>query len=177
MLASRKRYSFTLSLLVIVAVVAVPKLGLGADGQRRLQNAPSGTGWAMQAMAALTGGNQVNSVAESGSVTRTVGNDQEAGTITLQSTGIMTNQITISTNAGNRSETRSWDSGMPSGEWTGLDGQPHQMAQQNCWTDAVWFFPRCHYCLITPIPTSCSPTSDRCSIAEVMPSTSGYIDI
>ncbi len=29
----------------------------------------------------------------------------------------------------------------PSGEWTGLDGQPHQMAQQNCWTDAVWFFP------------------------------------
>lgn len=101
----------------------------------------SGTTWAMQAMQALTGGIQVNSVTESGTVTRTLGNDQEPGSITLQSTGIMTNQITISTSAGNRSETRSWDGSRPSGQWTGLDGQPHSMKQFNCWTDAVWFFP------------------------------------
>jgi hypothetical protein len=95
----------------------------------------------MQAMAALTGGTQVNSVTESGSVTRTLGGDQEQGTITLQSTGNTASQITISTSAGNRSETREWDSGGPSGQWIDLDGQPHQMAQPNCWTDAVWFFP------------------------------------
>jgi hypothetical protein len=95
----------------------------------------------MQAMAALTGGTQVNSVTESGSVVRTIGNDQESGTISMQSTGNTASQITISTSAGNRSETRVWDSGGPSGQWTELDGQPHQMAQPNCWTDAAWFFP------------------------------------
>ncbi len=30
---------------------------------------------------------------------------------------------------------------VPLGQWTDLNGQPHQMAQHNCWTDAVWFFP------------------------------------
>jgi hypothetical protein len=95
----------------------------------------------MQAMQALTGGVQVNSVSESGTVTRTLGGDQQQGSITLQSSGVMTNQITISTSAGNRSETRYWDGQWPSGEWTGLDGQHHPMADHNCWADAVWFFP------------------------------------
>lgn len=115
--------------------------GIAADGQQKSQRLPSGQTWAMQAMAALTGGNQVTSVTESGSVTRTLGNDQETGNVSLQSTGVMISQMTISTSAGNRSETRSWSSGMPSGQWTGLDGQQHPMSQHNCWTDAVWFFP------------------------------------
>ena len=101
----------------------------------------SGTSWAMQAMQALTGGIQVNSVTESGTATRTLGGDQRQGSITLQSSGVMMNQITISTDAGNRSETRTWDGQWPSGQWTGLDGQHHQIADQNCWADAVWFFP------------------------------------
>jgi hypothetical protein len=101
----------------------------------------SGTTWAQQAMAALTGGIPVSAVTENGSVTRTLGGDQELGTITMQSTGNTSSQITLTTNAGNRSEARNWDSNGPSGQWTGLDGQPHPMAQHNCWTDAVWFFP------------------------------------
>lgn len=109
--------------------------------QGRTQQDSSGIAWAMQAMAALTGGNQVTSVTESGSVLRTIGNDQESGTISMQSTGNTASQIIISTNLGNRSETRQWDSGGPSGQWIDLDGQPHPMAQPNCWTDAVWFFP------------------------------------
>ena len=112
-----------------------------ATDNRHPQQQSSGMAWAQQAMVALTGGNPVNSVTESGSVTRTIGNDQESGSITLQSTGIMNSQITISTGAGNRSETRSWDGSNPSGQWTGLNGQPHQMAQHNCWSDGVWFFP------------------------------------
>ena len=137
----QKLYSLVLPLVLLSTLAGVPTQTIAVDNQRRLQSAPSGAGWAMQAMAALTGGNPVNSVSESGSVTLTVGSDQEQGTITLQSTGIMTNQIAISTSAGNRSETRSWDGNRPSGQWTGLDGQPHSMKQFNCWTDAVWFFP------------------------------------
>jgi hypothetical protein len=95
----------------------------------------------MQAMLALTGGNSVNSVTESGSVTRTLGGDQESGSITLQASGVMTNQISISTSIGNRSETRTWQNNLPAGSWTGLDGTQHPMVLHNCWSDAVWFFP------------------------------------
>jgi hypothetical protein len=136
--ASTSRCS--VSLLTLLFMLAMPG---GIIAQHRAQQYPSGTGWAMQAMAALTGGTQVNGVTESGQVTRTLGGDQESGTITMQSTGNTNSQIQISTGAGNRSETRSWasDGSGPLGQWTGLDGQPHQMAQHNCWTDAVWFFP------------------------------------
>ena len=97
----------------------------------------------MQAMAALTGGLQVTGVTESGSVTWNIGGNQGTGSISLGSTGLEASQLTLSTSAGNRSETRTWatDGSGPAGQWIGLDGQPHQMAQQNCWTESVWFFP------------------------------------
>jgi hypothetical protein len=119
----------------------MPRLADAGDKQGRQQQRSSGTAWAQQAMLALTGGNPVLSVTESGSVTRNVGGDPQQGNITLESSGVMTTQLTISIGSGNLSETRSWDGSRPSGQWTGLDGQQHQMAQVNIWTDAVWFFP------------------------------------
>ncbi len=101
----------------------------------------SGISWAQQAMLALTGGNPVNSVAESGTVTRDMGGDHQQGQITLQSSGLMTDQITVSLTPGSLSETRVWQNNVPSGTWTGFDGVQHTMAQHNCWTDAAWFFP------------------------------------
>jgi len=92
-------------------------------------------------MLALTGGNPVNSVTENGTVTRNMGGDRQQGQITLQSSGLMTNQISVSLTRGALSETRSWENNIPSGTWTGFDGVQHPMAQHNCWTDAVWFFP------------------------------------
>jgi hypothetical protein len=127
--------------LVLFVALAASAQTSGDHTRHRALQYSSGTTWAMQAMAALTGSTQVNSVNESGSIVRTIGGDQESGTVSLQSTGNTASQITISTSAGNRSETRQWDSEGPSGQWTDLDGQPHQMAQSNCWTDAVWFFP------------------------------------
>lgn len=118
-----------------------------ASAQSRLQhhtgsqNMSSGTDWALRAITALTGGNPVNSVTESGSVTVNHGDNREVGTISLQSSGVMTNEIQITTSAGVRSEARIWDGYRPHGQWTGLDGQPHPMKLFNCWTDAVWFFP------------------------------------
>lgn len=113
----------------------------GLHSQSRTQQYSSGTTWAMQAMAALTSGNPVNSVGESGSVTRTVGPDQEQGTVTLQSSGIMNSEVDISTAAGVRSEIRTMTGTYPDGAWIGLDGTRHPMKLHNCWTDAVWFFP------------------------------------
>jgi hypothetical protein len=129
---------------VLSFTLATPLQSLCGDTRHnKPQSYPSGLSWVMQAMAALTGGNPVNSVTQTGSVTWTVGNNQGIGNITLQSSGNTESQFQISTSAGNFSETRSWasDGSGPVGQWTGLNGQPHQMAQHNCWTDAVWFFP------------------------------------
>lgn len=134
-------YRVPLSILVLLAVFASASAQSHKSGTGTKSQAGSGVTWAMQAMLALTGGNPVNSVTESGSVTRTLGGDQEAGSITLQSSGIMTNQISISTSVGTRSETRTWQNNYPAGSWTGLDGTHHPMRLHNCWSDAVWFFP------------------------------------
>src|SRR5208282_4332642 len=138
---SRSHPSIVPLLIALIFSLTYSGNAAAADKQHPQQQQGSGIGWAMQAIAALTGGNPINSITESGSVTYMIGNDQEQGTITMQSTGVMTSQIAISTNAGNRSETRLWDGIRPSGQWTGLDGQPHSMAKINCWSDAVWFFP------------------------------------
>ena len=123
-------------------MISVSGFSFAADTPRQQQQS-SGVTWAMQAMAALTGGLQVTGVTESGSVTWNIGGNQGTGSISMGSTGLEASQLTLSTTAGNRSETRTWatDGSGPSGQWIGLDGQPHQMAQQNCWTESVWFFP------------------------------------
>lgn len=126
--------------IVLLTAVALTQPARATDS-RHSQQQQSGVTWAMQAMAALTGGNQVTSVTESGTVTRTIGEDRQIGTITLQSSGVMNSQLNLATGIGTFSETRSWDGNIPSGSWTGFDGQLHQMAQHNCWTDGVWFFP------------------------------------
>lgn len=132
-----------LLLTFLMAILAASAQGVAGDVHNKPRNYPSGLSWVMQAMTALTGGSPVNSASLSGSVTWTIGNNQGEGTISLQSSGNTNSQIQLSTSAGNRSETRSWasDGSGPIGQWTDLNGQPHQMAQHNCWTDAVWFFP------------------------------------
>lgn len=129
--------------LVCVLFLASVSQSFGANPKQKPQNQQSGLSWVMQAMAALTGGSQVNSVSLSGTVTWNVNNNQGNGTISLQSSGNVNSQVQLTTSAGNRTETRSWasDGSGPVGQWTDLNGNQHQMAQHNCWTDAVWFFP------------------------------------
>lgn len=101
----------------------------------------SGTTWAMQAMRALTGDNPVGSVSESGTVVRTLGGDQDQGSITLQSPGVMNSEMDITSPAGVRSEIRTMGIGYPEGTWIDLQGNRHTMSLHNCWSEAVWFFP------------------------------------
>ena len=97
----------------------------------------------MQAMAALTGGTQASSVSLSGTVTWNVNNNQETAPSALQSSGNTNSQVQLTTSAGNRTRPGAGESdgSGPVGQWTDLNGNQHQMAQHNCWTDAVWFFP------------------------------------
>ena len=131
-----------LSILVLLAVLATASAQSHKSVTGNRNPAGSGSTWAMQAMLALTGGNPVNSVSESGSVVRTVGSDRDQGSIALQSSGIMTSEMDISTAAGVRSEIRTvTTNGYPDGVWIDLQGNRHPMSLHNCWTDAVWFYP------------------------------------
>jgi hypothetical protein len=135
----KNRFRNLLFFVLVLNGMLVPRLANAGDKHNQQQQQSSGITWAQQAMAALTGGNLVSSISESGTVT--LGNGGGQATISLASTGVMTDQITITTNAGNRSEVRQWGGQRPSGQWTGLNGQNHPMNTFNCWTDAVWFFP------------------------------------
>jgi hypothetical protein len=134
---------FCLLFTILLMLVGSAQSQAAKARHNKPQNYPSGLSWVERAMAALTGGNPVSSVSLSGSVTWNVGGNQGEGTITLQSTGNTNSQIQLTTSAGDRSETRNWaaDGSGPVGQWVDLNGQPHQMALHNCWTDAVWFFP------------------------------------
>lgn len=130
-----------LTILILLAVLASASAQTHKGSTGLKTDAGSGMTWAMQAMAALTGGNPVISVSESGSVIRTLGSDQQQGTVTLQSSGVMNSEMDISTSAGLRSEIRTMTGTYPNGTWIGLDGTRHPMPLHNCWTDPVWFFP------------------------------------
>lgn len=139
----------------LVLSLASPQTTVAVDKQHPQQQQQSGISWAQQAMLALTGGNPVNSVTESGSVTWSIGNNQGTGSVSMQSTGNTNSQISLSTTAGNRTESRSWagDGSGPVGQWTDLQGNQHQMVQHNCWGDAVWFFPALSMLSDTADPT------------------------
>jgi hypothetical protein len=129
---------------VVISVVMASCCGVSfATDTHRPQQQSSGITWAQQAMAALTGGAQLTGVTESGSVVWSIGGNQGTGSLSMGSTGVLSSQLTLSTGAGNRSEIRTWgtDGSGPAGQWIDLQGQPHPMAQQNCWTEPVWFFP------------------------------------
>ncbi len=134
-----QRVFLSILLLLAVLVSASAQTHKASTGLKSFGS--SGITWAMQAIASLTGGMQVNSISENGSVTRTLGPDQEQGTITLQSSGIMASEMDIATGSGVRSEIRTMTGSYPDGMWIGLDGTHHPMPLHNCWTDAVWFFP------------------------------------
>jgi hypothetical protein len=102
---------------------------------------PSAITWAAQATTALTGGIQPHGVTLQATVSRTTNAQQETGTVTLQSTGISNSQVAVTFGSATVSEVRSFGANGPGGQWIDASGTTHQLAQHNCWTDAVWFFP------------------------------------
>ncbi len=110
-------------------------------GTNTQQSDPSALTWAAQAVASLTGGVQPHSVTLQASVTQVSAGQQEAGTVTLQSSGISSSRIDVTFGSATWSEIRNSGANGPGGQWIDASGATHQLAQHNCWTDAVWFFP------------------------------------
>jgi hypothetical protein len=127
-------------LTLSVLVLAIPAAFTQTTTTTATSN-PQAVALATQALAALTGSVQISDVTLTGTATRTAGSDVETGTITLEALGTTNSRMDLAESGGTRSEIRNSVSGAPQGWWVGLDGVSHTMANHNCLTDAVWFFP------------------------------------
>jgi len=132
---------FALFLLLFLAFVQV------ATGQSAPSTAsptsttdPRAAALASQAVLAL-GTAPVTDVTLTGTVTRTVGPDSESGTFTLKALGLAQSRMDLYLPSGVFTEVRTTTTGYPQGSWM-LNGNVNAMADHNCFTDAVWFFPR-----------------------------------
>jgi hypothetical protein len=91
-----------------------------------------------QSMAALTGSVVVSDVTLTGTAEWIAGSDDETGSATYKSTSAA-NRLDLVLSNGTRSEIRSIQNGLPSGNWISPDGVSHAMANHNVMTDAGWF--------------------------------------
>jgi hypothetical protein len=128
------RYSLQSLLFVLINSVFVLS-------QSQPPSDPQAVALASQSIAGLTGGNAVNDVTLAGSVIWSAGTTPETGVVTLLASGTGESRMNLSLPSGIRAEIRDASAGVPQGEWIAQDGSSGLFAQQNCATDAVWFFP------------------------------------
>ncbi len=121
----------------ILAFLVTPSV-LFAQGQP--PSDPKAVAFAAQSIAALTGGTSISDVTLTGTVTW-YGSGTETGTATLRALGTGESRMDLTLTNGVRTEIRDTQTGTPLGQWTNPNNTLGYSASQNCWTDAVWFFP------------------------------------
>jgi len=112
-----------------------------AFAQNPPQSDPRAVALATQAMTAVTNGVAVSDVTLSGNAVWTSGTDSDSGTATAYGKTNVESRLDLVLSGGNRSELRNSTGDSPQGAWINASGQSTPSAVQNCWTDAVWFFP------------------------------------
>lgn len=101
---------------------------------------PQALAHAAQSIAALTGGTTISDVTLTGNVTWN-GGATDTGTATLRALGSGESRMDLALTSGTRTEIRDAQTGTPLGQWFAPNNTSGYFASQNCWTDAVWFFP------------------------------------
>jgi hypothetical protein len=102
---------------------------------------PQAVSFTSQAVAALTGGQAVRDVTLTGSVTWSGGATPETGPAMLKALGTGESRMDLTLPSGTRTEIRDASTGLAQGKWIAQNGSSGLFASQNCFTDAVWFFP------------------------------------
>jgi hypothetical protein len=97
--------------------------------------------YAAQSIAAMTGTTTISDVTLTGTVTWNGSATSESGTATLLALGTAESSMTLILPDGTRKEIRDAQTGVPLGQWINPSNTSGMFASQNCWTDAVWFFP------------------------------------
>jgi hypothetical protein len=102
---------------------------------------PQAVSFASRSIAALTGGQAIQDVTLTGTVTWSGGASPETGTATLLASGTGESRMSLVLTSGTRTEIRDASTGVPQGKWISESGASGLFASQNCATDAAWFFP------------------------------------
>jgi hypothetical protein len=95
---------------------------------------------ASQSINAITGGQSIQDVTLTGTVS-TADDEDQPGNATLLALGSGESRMDLAFPNGIHSEIRDAQSGIASGKWVNTDGSSGEFANHNCWTDAAWFFP------------------------------------
>ena len=125
---------------VVVFVLTFLVLTSDVVGQNAPASNPQALSLATQSITALTGGTNISDVTLTGSVTWN-GPGADTGTATLMALATGESRVDLILTGGTRTEIRDAQTGVPLGQWINPGNISGQFASQNCWTDAVWFFP------------------------------------
>jgi hypothetical protein len=126
-----------------VTLAAITLVCVSASAQNQPASDPQALAYAAQSISALTGGITISDVTLTGNVTWTggAGATSESGTATLLALGTAESNMSLILPDGTRTEIRDGQTGIPLGQWMNPNNTSGMFASQNCWTDAVWFFP------------------------------------
>lgn len=127
--------------LTAVTLVTMAVLTCYASAQNQLPASnPQAVEYATQSIAAMTGSTPITDVMLIGTVTW-YGGGTDTGTATLRALGTGESRMDLALTAGTRTEIRDGQTGVQLGRWIAPNNVSGNFASQNCWTDAVWFFP------------------------------------
>lgn len=124
---------------LIAVAISIAFCSLATLGQTPTASDPQALAYAAQSMVTLTGGNPINDVTLTGSVTWNAGAD--TGTASLQALGNGESRMDLILPNGTRSEIRDAQTGALLGKWSNPNNTSGQFSPKNCLTDAAWFFP------------------------------------
>jgi hypothetical protein len=119
------------------AMVSIVLSRSAASAQTQPASDPQALAFAAQSIAAMAGNVRISDVTLTGSVTEWA----DTGTATLKALGTGEGRMDLSLPEGTRTEIRDAQTGIPLGQWINPNNVSGHFASQNCWTDAVWFFP------------------------------------
>jgi hypothetical protein len=126
--------------LAAVTLVAIAVLSYSASAQNQPPASdPQAVAYAAQSIAAMTGSTTISDVTLTGTVMWNAGTD--TGTATLRALGTGESRMELALTSGARTEIRDAQTGPQLGQWFAPNNASGNFASQNCWTDAVWFFP------------------------------------
>ncbi len=124
--------------LLLLFVISGIGLSVPLVAKTQPSSDPQAVAFAAQSIAAMTGTISINDVTLTGSVTW---NGTESGTATLKALGMGESRVDLVLPEGTRTEIRDAQTGIGIGQWINPNNSTGHFASQNCWTDAVWFFP------------------------------------
>jgi hypothetical protein len=125
-------------LVFAASLVLSSNCSAGIPQTPTMTSSPQAASLLTQSAKALIGVTAVNDVTLTGTVEWIAGSDDETGTAVFKAVGDA-HRLDLTFRNGTRSEIVSPANGVPAGNWVGLDGASHAMANHNLMVDEGWF--------------------------------------